>query len=86
MRIVYLTPELDRFVDQKLQRGDYANASELICASLRVLEAEEREFEDKSNAIQHALEAGEQSGVAKGNMETEIGDRIRRRALLNKGK
>jgi antitoxin ParD1/3/4 len=39
---VSLTPELEKFVSDKVATGHYASASEVIRAALRILEEEER--------------------------------------------
>jgi len=40
---VSLTPELDRFVEERVASGLYRSASEVVRAALRLLEKEERE-------------------------------------------
>jgi putative addiction module CopG family antidote len=42
-RNINLTPEMDLFVDSKIQSGQYANASEVLRAGLRALEEDEQE-------------------------------------------
>lgn len=61
-RNVNLTDELDRFVAEKVASGRYENASEVVRASLRALEREEKQYEAKLTALRAALEEGEQSG------------------------
>ena len=51
----------DEFVNGSLQSGRYKNASEVIRAGLRLLEAEE----DKSLALKNSIQEGINSGVAK---------------------
>ncbi|MGD0737435.1 MAG: type II toxin-antitoxin system ParD family antitoxin, partial [Terracidiphilus sp.] len=46
-RNVSLTKELDQFVASKVEGGKYANASEVMRTALRLLEREEREYEEK---------------------------------------
>jgi antitoxin ParD1/3/4 len=48
-RNVNLTDELDHFVLQKVERGRYENASEVVRAALRTLEREEQRHEAKYN-------------------------------------
>jgi len=38
---VFLTPELDEFVTEKVQSGHYSSASEVICDGLRLLKEQE---------------------------------------------
>ena len=55
---ISLTPELDSYVQQKVQTGMYHSASEVIRASLRLLE----EREQKIEGLRKALIDGERSG------------------------
>jgi antitoxin ParD1/3/4 len=77
-----LTPEMDRFVATKIESGQYANASEVLRAGLRELERSEREDRLKLDALRAAVLAGEESGVADGDVMGEVRERIRRRALV----
>ena len=76
-RNINLTPELDEFVDAKLQSGRYANASEVVRAGLRALEEDEREDQAKLEALRSALQAGEESGIADGDVFEEILEYVR---------
>lgn len=82
-RNINLTPQLDTFVDNKIRSGQYANASEVMRAGLRALEKSEKEDRARLKALRSAVEAGEQSGAAKGDIVAEIRERIRRRALAS---
>lgn len=77
-RNVNLTEELDRFVMKRVQSGRYENASEVIRAALRTLERDEREFETKLAALRGAIDEGDGSGIAKGNVFA----RVRRKLKL----
>jgi antitoxin ParD1/3/4 len=66
-RNVNLTDELDHFVLAKVKTGRYENASEVIRAALRSLERDERKYQAKLAAIRAAVDAGDASGVARGN-------------------
>jgi antitoxin ParD1/3/4 len=66
-RNVNLTDELDGFVLAKVGSGRYENASEVVRAALRTLEREERRFEAKLTALQTAIDAGDNSGIADEN-------------------
>jgi len=81
-RNINLTPEMDRYVAAKIECGQYANASEVLRAGLRVLERSEREDQLKLEALRAAVLAGEESGVAEGDVMDEARDRIRRRSLV----
>jgi antitoxin ParD1/3/4 len=63
-RNVSLTPELDHFIAAKVEAGHYANASEVMRTALRLLEKEEREFEQKLAALRTAIAEGDASGDA----------------------
>ncbi|MDE0854589.1 MAG: type II toxin-antitoxin system ParD family antitoxin [Nevskia sp.] len=73
-----LTDELDRFVLSKVENGRYENASEVIRAALRSLERDEREFEEKLAALRVAIDEGDASGGADG----DVFDRVRAKLQL----
>jgi antitoxin ParD1/3/4 len=81
-RNINLTPEMNRYVATKIESGQYANASEVLRAGLRVLEQSEREDGIKLEALRAAVLAGEESGVADGDVMGEVRERIRRRAMV----
>jgi antitoxin ParD1/3/4 len=67
-RNVNLTHELDHFVAAKVKSGRYENASEVVRAGLRTLEREERQYEVKLAALRAAIDEGDASGIAAGNV------------------
>ena len=67
-RNVNLTDELDRFVAKKVKSGRYENASEVVRAGLRTLEREEQQYEAKLAALRAAIDEGDASGIAEGNV------------------
>jgi antitoxin ParD1/3/4 len=71
-RNVNLTTELDRFVLDKVQSGRYENASEVVRAALRTLERDEQEFEAKLAALRVAIDEGDASGVADGDVFARV--------------
>jgi antitoxin ParD1/3/4 len=71
-RNVNLTAELDRFVLEKVKRGRYENASEVVRAALRMLEREERQYEAKLAALRAAIDEGDASGVAEGDVFARV--------------
>ena len=81
-RNINLTPQMHKFVESKIRKGEYANASEVLRAGLRALEQSEREDQIKLEALRAAVLAGEESGVAEGDVFGEIRERMRRRALV----
>jgi antitoxin ParD1/3/4 len=80
-RNINLTPKMDKYVDTKIRRGHFANASEVIRAGLRALEQSEKEDRAWLQAIRDAVAAGEESGIADGDVLKEVRERMRRRAL-----
>ena len=57
-------PGMDQFVASKVKEGLYANASEVMRTGLRLLEREEREYEEKLAVLRAAIDDGLASGVA----------------------
>ena len=80
-RNVNLTDELDRFVLSKVEAGRYENASEVVRAALRSLDREERTYEAKLQALRSAVDAGDASEVARGDVFARV-----RRKLAVTGK
>lgn len=75
-RNVNLTDELDRFVRTKVQSGRYENASEVVRAALRTLEREEQEYEAKLAGLRAAIDEGDASGIAEGDVFARIRDKL----------
>jgi antitoxin ParD1/3/4 len=71
-RNVNLTEELDRFVASKIENGRYENASEVVRAALRTLEREEQEYEAKLALLRQAIDEGDASGIARGNVFARV--------------
>jgi antitoxin ParD1/3/4 len=71
-RNVNLAGELDRFVLAKVESGRYENASEVVRAALRTLERDEQEYEAKLAALRAAIDEGDASGIAKGNVFARV--------------
>ena len=72
-RNVNLPEKLDKFITAKVEAGDYANASEVMRTALRLLERDEREYEEKMTALRSAIAEGDASGDA----EEGVFERIR---------
>lgn len=58
-RNVNLTDELDQFILDKVKNGRYENASEVVRATLRSLERDEREYEEKLATLHAAIAEGD---------------------------
>jgi antitoxin ParD1/3/4 len=76
-RNVNLTDELDRFVAKKVETGRYENASEVVRAGLRTLEREEQQYEAKIAGLRAAIDAGDASGIAEGNVFGRVGKALK---------
>lgn len=71
-RNVNLTQELDSFVLAHVGSGRFENASEVVRAALRTLEREERLYEAKLQALRTAIDEGDASGVAEGDVFAQV--------------
>lgn len=71
-RNVNLTKELDNFVLARVESGRFENASEVVRAALRTLEREERLYEAKLEALRAAIDEGDTSGVAEGDVFAQV--------------
>jgi len=73
---ISLGDHFEGFIGEQIRRGRYGSASEVVRASLRLLE----EHENKVKALRQALIAGEESGDA-GELDMKaIRKKTRRRA------
>ncbi len=80
-RNINLTPQMDKAVADRIKRGQYANASEVVRAGLRALEEDEREDEAKLEALRLAIIEGEKGPLRDGpTVMAEMRERVRRRA------
>ena len=76
-RNVNLTDELDTFVLTKVESGRYENASEVVRAALRALEREEQQHEAKLKELRAAIDEGDRSGVAEGDVFTRVRETLK---------
>ena len=82
-RNINLTSEMDRYVAAKIESGQYAECERGIAQlAYASWERTEREDQVKLEALRAAVLAGEESGVAEGDVMGEVRERIRRRALV----
>lgn len=77
-RNVNLTVELDRLVLAKVATGRYENASEVIRAALRSLDRDEREYEARLAALRAAVDEGDASGIAPGDVFARVRKKLKR--------
>lgn len=55
---VSLTPELESFIADQVERGRYRSASEAVRAGVRLLQAEEEERQARLEALRQAVGTG----------------------------
>ena len=55
---VSLTPELDRYVEEKVKSGRYRSASEVLRESLRVMQHVEEERQARLTALRREIDRG----------------------------
>lgn len=82
-RNVNLTKELDRFVLARVKSGRFENASEVVRAALRSLERDERLYEAKVEALRMAIDEGDASGIADGDVFQQVREALRRTSDLS---
>lgn len=75
-RNVSLTEELDRFVLKKVASGQYEDASEVVRAALQALERDEQESEAQLAALRAAIDEGDSSGIAEGNVFARVREKL----------
>ena len=63
-----LTDELEHFVQARVESGHYQKGSEVIRAALRSLDREEKQNEVKLAMLRRAIDEGDTSGVASGDV------------------
>jgi len=71
-RNVNLTPELDGFILARVASGRFENASEVVHAALRNMEREDRLYDAKLQALRAAIDDGDASGVAEGDVFAQV--------------
>jgi antitoxin ParD1/3/4 len=71
-RNVNLTPELEDFVASSVESGRFENASEVVRAALRSLERDEQLHQAKIEALRAAIDEGDSSGLAKGDVFAQV--------------
>ena len=75
-RNVNLTTELNSFIVYLVRTGRYENASEVVRAALRAMEREEKEYDEKLKALRAAIDAGDASGIAEGDVVGRVFKRL----------
>ena len=86
-RNVSLTDELDSYVEQSVQSGQYDSASEVIRAAIRALKQADLEDQAKVEALKVAIAKGLEGPFFDGpTVIAEMRERIRQRAEANRQK
>jgi antitoxin ParD1/3/4 len=84
---VSLTPELDKFVTDKVASGRYTSASEVVREALRLLEEQERSRSERLAAFNRELAARIESLDRGEGVEPEaVWERLRQRSLERRKK
>lgn len=78
-RNVSLTDELDAYVEQKVQSGQYDSASEVIRDAIRELQQSEAEDKAKVEYLRTAIQEGFDSGVYVGDPWVRVDELIHSR-------
>lgn len=55
---IYLAPELERFVEAKVESGEYASTSAVICQALQLVAREDERFEARLERLRGRDPAG----------------------------
>jgi antitoxin ParD1/3/4 len=72
---ISLTPELEKFITDRVQSGLYQSSSEVVREALRLLQEQQMFKEIKLAELKQEIQKGKESGPAK---ELDIEDVIRR--------
>jgi antitoxin ParD1/3/4 len=84
---VSLTPELEKYVQNKVESGRYTSASEVVREALRLLEQKEQEREQALKEFQAKLDEGLAELEAGDLMDgEEVFARIREKSRLRRAK
>ena len=87
---VSLTPEFERYVEDKVNSGDFSSASEVVRAGLRLLKEHEAEHQARLEALRQAVGEGlaqARRGQTKDGAEVFASMRTRRQqAAKGRGK
>lgn len=76
---ISLGEHFEEFVQYRIKKGRYKNASEVIRAGLRLLEVEEQKF----YALKSAIEEGMDSGIAVDFEPSEFLEQIKKERRVN---
>ena len=77
---VNLTDELDSFVRAKIESGRYGDVDEVVWAALRSMDREERVYDAKLAVLRSAIDEGDASGVAEGDVFRRVREKLELRS------
>ena len=77
---IHLSDEQGSFIAKAVKSGNYPDADGVISAGLRVLEQEQEDYDWKMFTLRRAIEEGDASGVAEGDVFAEVLEHIQQRA------
>lgn len=83
-RNINLTPEMDSYVVTQIETGQYANVSEVLRAGLRALQQKKDEDQAKLEFLRKAIQDGEESGIAEGDVFGRVVEHVRQYAALRR--
>ena len=69
---VSLTPDLEKFVQQKVDTGRYRSSSEVVREALRLLEQKDQEYEQRLAALRAEVQKGWDSGTSSATSMQDI--------------
>jgi len=73
---VDLTAEQDSFVLERVNSGRFENTNEVMRAALRSLAREEEDSSAKLEALRAAIDEGDASGIAEGDVFAQVREEL----------
>ena len=62
---VSLTPDLEKYIQEKVDAGRYRSSSEVVREALRLLEEKDQEREQRLSVLKHEIQRGIDSGPSR---------------------
>ena len=67
-----LSPELDSFVRDRVKSGRFVSGSEVVSTALKAMEQKEQYSAERLEALRAAIDEGDASGIAEGDVFAQI--------------
>jgi antitoxin ParD1/3/4 len=67
-----LSPELDSFVRDRVKSGRFVSVSEVVSTALKAMEQKEQYSAERLEALRAAIDEGDASGIAEGDVFAQI--------------